>query len=64
MHRQPRQTIRWFAAAFAAVLLVGAFAPAAAGPRERPLFVAVGEVARPPIGWVQFCVERPWECRT
>jgi predicted transglutaminase-like cysteine proteinase len=64
MHSQPRQAIRWFAAAFAATLVLGALAPASAGSRERPLFVAVGENARPPIGWVQFCVERPWECRT
>ena len=64
MHSQPRQQIRWIMAAFAAVIALGAFAPAAAGPRERPLFVAVGEGARPPIGWVQFCTERPWECRT
>ncbi|MGE0604178.1 MAG: transglutaminase-like cysteine peptidase [Xanthobacteraceae bacterium] len=26
------------------------------------LFVAVGDTARPPIGWVQFCEARPWEC--
>ena len=64
MHKQPRHTMRWFAAAFAATLVFGALVPAAAGPRDRPLFVAVGEDARPPIGWVQFCSERPWECRT
>ncbi|HLL28612.1 MAG TPA: transglutaminase-like cysteine peptidase [Xanthobacteraceae bacterium] len=31
---------------------------------ERTAYVAVGEVTRPPIGWVQFCEERPWECKT
>jgi predicted transglutaminase-like cysteine proteinase len=31
--------------------------------REQLLYVAVGEVSRPPIGWVQFCQQRPWECR-
>jgi predicted transglutaminase-like cysteine proteinase len=25
-------------------------------------FLATGEQARPPIGWVQFCAERPQEC--
>ena len=32
-------------------------------PRERLLYVSVGEASRPPIGWVQFCQDRPWECR-
>jgi predicted transglutaminase-like cysteine proteinase len=31
---------------------------------ERAGYVAVGEVARPPIGWVEFCVEYKPECRT
>jgi predicted transglutaminase-like cysteine proteinase len=31
---------------------------------ERLAYIAVGEVARPPIGWVQFCEERPWECKS
>ena len=24
---------------------------------EQPVYVAVGEPARPPIGWVDFCIE-------
>ena len=28
-----------------------------------PLYIAVGDYARPPIGWVQFCGEHPEECR-
>jgi predicted transglutaminase-like cysteine proteinase len=28
------------------------------------LYVAVGDNTRPPIGWVQFCEARPWECNT
>lgn len=28
----------------------------------RPLFVATGSTARPPIGWVQFCAASPREC--
>jgi predicted transglutaminase-like cysteine proteinase len=31
---------------------------------ERPVFVAVGETTRPPIGWVEFCVEYKPECAT
>jgi predicted transglutaminase-like cysteine proteinase len=34
--------------------------PAEAG--DRPLFVSVGEPTRAPIGWVEFCTARPWEC--
>ena len=29
---------------------------------ERPLFVSLGENSRPPIGWIEFCAERPREC--
>jgi predicted transglutaminase-like cysteine proteinase len=43
----------------AASLLVPSWTRAA----ERMAYVAVGEVTRPPIGWVQFCEERPWECK-
>lgn len=31
---------------------------------ERPVYVAVGEPARAPIGWVEFCVEYKSECAT
>jgi predicted transglutaminase-like cysteine proteinase len=27
------------------------------------LFVATGEYARPPIGWVEFCAEHPVDCK-
>ena len=33
-------------------------------PTERPVFAAVGDVARAPIGWVEFCVEYKGECST
>lgn len=29
---------------------------------ERALFVSVGEVTRPPIGWIEFCTEHPADC--
>jgi predicted transglutaminase-like cysteine proteinase len=32
--------------------------------QERPLYIAVGEPTRPPIGWVEFCVEYDPECKT
>jgi predicted transglutaminase-like cysteine proteinase len=31
---------------------------------ERPIYVAVGEISRPPIGWVEFCNNHPQECNT
>src|ERR1700741_2434518 len=31
---------------------------------ERPVFVTVGDVARAPIGWVDFCLENKSECAT
>jgi len=63
MHNKPRSVTGLFVAALAALAAVSFAATAAAAPRERPIYVAVGESARPPIGWVQFCDERPWECR-
>jgi len=36
----------------------------AASATERLLYVAVGEHARAPIGWVEFCTENPRECAT
>jgi predicted transglutaminase-like cysteine proteinase len=36
----------------------------AASARERPIYVSVGDTARPPIGWVEFCTENPKECAT
>jgi predicted transglutaminase-like cysteine proteinase len=37
---------------------------AGGGSNERIAFVAVGEPTRPPIGWVEFCVEYKPECAT
>jgi predicted transglutaminase-like cysteine proteinase len=54
---------RTFAGAFFAAILnvpLGAL-PASAG-TEQPMFVSVGENTRPPIGWVEFCIEQPAEC--
>jgi predicted transglutaminase-like cysteine proteinase len=49
-------------AAAAALIAVLATHPADAG--ERPLFVATGATARPPIGWVDFCSNHAKECDT
>jgi len=53
---------RTAAASAVAVALVAS--PQAGKAAERPLFIALGEVARPPIGWVEFCVEYDPECKT
>jgi predicted transglutaminase-like cysteine proteinase len=39
-------------------------APRAGTAEERPLFAAVGDATRPPIGWVEFCIEYDPECKT
>jgi predicted transglutaminase-like cysteine proteinase len=53
------------AGATAALVAVSLFAAPSAGTAEdRPLFIAVGAIARPPIGWVEFCVEYDPECKT
>lgn len=46
-------------AAFSLLTVFGLSAQAAG---ERPLFVAMGENSRPPIGWVEFCADQPKEC--
>jgi len=51
-----------FGATIAAALIVAiGVSPAIAG-SEQPMFVSVGDNARPPIGWVEFCTEQPNEC--
>jgi predicted transglutaminase-like cysteine proteinase len=45
-------------AAIAAIACGGTSAHA----QKKMLYVAVGDTTRPPIGWVQFCEARPWEC--
>ena len=43
-----------------ALTLAAVAAPASA---NELLFVATGESARPPIGWVEFCAEHPVDCK-
>jgi predicted transglutaminase-like cysteine proteinase len=47
----------------ATIVIALTTAPATAA-NERPLFVALGTSARPPIGWVEFCAEYQRECET
>ena len=44
------------------VLVLGALETGPAFSTERPLFVSVGNTTRPPIGWVEFCMENEHEC--
>jgi predicted transglutaminase-like cysteine proteinase len=49
-------------AAIAVWALIGS--PTGGRAEQRPLFIDIGGVARPPIGWVEFCVEYDPECKT
>jgi predicted transglutaminase-like cysteine proteinase len=53
---------RGAAASLIALALVAA--PTASNADERPLFISLGEAARAPIGWIEFCAENPRECAT
>jgi predicted transglutaminase-like cysteine proteinase len=57
-----RGTAAGVIALISALALLGA--PKAGIAEERPLFITVGDVTRPPIGWVEFCVEYDPECKT
>ena len=50
------------AASVIAIALVAS--PSGGTAQERPLFIALGDVSRPPIGWIEFCVEYDPECKT
>jgi predicted transglutaminase-like cysteine proteinase len=48
------------------ILAAGAIAFAAASQgaaANELLFVSTGDATRPPVGWVEFCAERPFECK-
>lgn len=49
-------------AAAAFVTFVALAAPAASNAEDRPLFIALGDTARAPIGWIEFCAENPGDC--
>jgi predicted transglutaminase-like cysteine proteinase len=56
-----RKTLLGAGMGCAAVMATLSLSPAHAA-NERPLFIAVGNIARPPIGWTDFCVQLPREC--
>ena len=47
-----------------AIALVALAAPVESNADERPRFVSTGETAKPPIGWIEFCIEYEPECKT
>lgn len=53
-------TKAWLPIAVMAILLGSASMTCAAN--ERPIYVAVEDVTRAPIGWVSFCAENPRDC--
>ncbi|HEY7665537.1 MAG TPA: transglutaminase-like cysteine peptidase [Xanthobacteraceae bacterium] len=55
-----RVGVAWAASALAAML---AMTPARAA-SEHPLFISVGDEARVPAGWAEFCAEYAPECET
>jgi predicted transglutaminase-like cysteine proteinase len=56
---------RCFASAFAgAALMAAALAAPIAKASDHALFINVGAVTRPPIGWIGFCAEYARECET
>ena len=51
--------------AAATIIALAALAmPTAGNADERPLFISLGETAKAPIGWVEFCIEYDPECKT
>jgi len=52
------------AAALFALAAAAIITPSEGDAAERLAYVAVGEPTRAPIGWVQFCEERPSECKS
>ena len=51
-------------AAASVIAVALAASPTAGTAQQRPLFIALGDVTRAPIGWVEFCVEYDPECKT
>ena len=58
----PGSKALWGAALAAAMIAM--FGGASTAASERPIYVSVGNTARPPIGWVEFCNEHAKECAT
>src|ERR1700733_2992488 len=52
------------AAVLMAAAMFAGLGAAHAASDDAPLYVEVSEVARAPIGWVEFCASNPGECAT
>jgi predicted transglutaminase-like cysteine proteinase len=51
--------------ASAAIIALALLAsPSGGSAQDRPLYIALGDTARAPIGWVEFCIEYDPECKT
>jgi predicted transglutaminase-like cysteine proteinase len=64
MNTDRRGRRRFAAAMLMAVATFAAVGAAKAAMDDAPLYVEVSEVARAPIGWVEFCASNPGECTT
>ena len=51
-------------AAAGVIALAAVATPTAGNADERPLFISLGDTAKAPIGWVEFCIEYDPECKT
>jgi predicted transglutaminase-like cysteine proteinase len=51
-------------AAASLIALAALVASTAGNAEERPLFISLGDAARAPIGWIEFCVSYEPECKT
>jgi predicted transglutaminase-like cysteine proteinase len=63
MNSGAKATLKHAAAAGAIALALFGL-PRGSAAEERPLFISLGDTARAPIGWVEFCIEYDPECKT
>jgi predicted transglutaminase-like cysteine proteinase len=61
---QINSTRRLASAIAGAALIAAALAAPIAKASDHALFIDVGAVTRPPIGWIGFCAEYAYECET
>jgi len=61
MKSLPKSILGLGYAATAAAVVIANMGAVSAG-TDRPLFAALGDVTRAPIGWIDFCAEQPREC--
>jgi predicted transglutaminase-like cysteine proteinase len=64
MNTDKRGRRRFAAAVLMAAATFAAVGAANAAMDDAPLYVEVSELARAPIGWVEFCASNPAECAT